>query len=301
MKRPAVVAIILALFAPARTIPGDASYQAEVEAFRAKREAGLRADGSWLSVVGLHWLKEGDTTFGSAPGSGIRLPDAVPPRAGHLKLEKGRVTAILGSGVSATVNGAPVAAGVDLASDEQGPPTILAFDHVTLQIIDRGGRLGVRVKDNKSKARSAFGGLHWFPVDEKYRIEARFVPLSPHGSIPIANVTGTVNDMESPGFAEFEWHDRTYRIQAVLEAPGDDQLFFIFKDTTAGNETYGAGRFLYAPLPLAGKVVIDFNKAYSPPCAFTAFATCPLPPKQNRLPFPIEAGELDPHQTKERP
>lgn len=295
MKRPAVVAIVLALLTPARAIAGDASYQAEVEAFRAKREAGLRADGSWLSVVGLHWLKEGDTTFGSAPGSAIRLPAAVPPHAGHLKLSKGRVTAILGPRVSAAVNGATVVAGVDLVSDKQGPPTILAFDNVTLQIIDRGGKLGVRVKDNKSKARSTFRGLHWFPVDGKYRIEARFVPLSPPGSIPIANITGMVNDMESPGFAEFEWHGRTYRIQAVLEAPGDDQLFFIFRDTTTGKKTYGAGRFLYAPLPAAGKVVIDFNKAYSPPCAFTAFATCPLPPKQNRLPFPIEAGELDPH------
>jgi uncharacterized protein len=295
MKRPAVVAIVLALVTPAGVaIAGDASYLAEVEAFRAKREAGLRADGSWLSVVGLHWLKEGDTTFGSAPGSAIRLPEAVAPRAGHLKLEKGRVTAILGSGVSATVNGTPVAA-TDLVSDKQGPPTILAFDHVTLQIIDRGGRLGVRVKDNKSKTRSTFRGLHWFPVDEHYRIEARFVPLSPHGSIPIANITGMVNDMESPGFAEFEWQGRTHRIQAVLEDPDADQLFFIFKDTTAGKKTYGAGRFLYAPLPQDGTVFLDFNKAYSPPCAFTAFATCPLPPRQNRLPFPVEAGEVDPH------
>ncbi len=280
---------------PAALVAADRAYEQQIEAFQAKREAGLRADGSWLTVVGLHWLKPGLTSFGSAASSTIRLPEhSAPASGGVLRLEDERVTATLVEGTNATVDGVPVKQ-VEMRSDKDGPPAVLRLGTVTLHIIDRGGRLGVRVKDNKSAKRAAFAGLHWFPVDERFRIDARWVPLSPHGTIPIADVTGAVSNMESPGFAEFDWNGSRRRLQAVVEGPDATELFFIFKDETAGRKTYGAGRFLYAALPKDGLVTLDFNKAYSPPCAFTAFATCPLPPRQNRLPFPIEAGELDPH------
>ena len=277
------------------------SWRQSVETFRAEREAGLRQDGSWLTLIGLHWLSPGETTFGSGAGSALRLPaSAAPPAAGRFTLANGAVRAFLAPEAHATVGGRAVTE-TAMAPDSSGAPTILKLGSVTMQVIERGGKLAVRVKDDASATRSAFQGLHWFPVEERYRVVARFVPLEPHGTIKIANITGQVNDMESPGFAEFEWQGRTHRLQPVYEAAGDQQLFYIFKDLTAGKQTYGAGRFLYSDLPKDGTVVLDFNKAYSPPCAFTNFATCPLPPKQNRLPFAVEAGELDPHPHERKP
>jgi uncharacterized protein (DUF1684 family) len=280
-------------------IPGSVfaadTYRQSIEAFRAERETGLRQEGSWLTLIALHWLAPGDTAFGSGANSALRLPaSAAPAAAGRFTLANGVVRAFLAAEAHATVDGRAVSE-TEMVPDSSGAPTILKLGSVTMQVIERGGKLAVRVKDDASATRTAFKGLHWFPVEERYRIVARFVPLEPHGTIKIANITGQVNDMESPGFAEFEWQGRTFRLQPVYEAAGDQQLFYIFKDTTAGKQTYGAGRFLYSDLPKDGTVVLDFNKAYSPPCAFTNFATCPLPPRQNRLPFAVAAGELNPH------
>jgi uncharacterized protein (DUF1684 family) len=172
---------------------------------------------------------------------------------------------------------------------------VLVLGPVTIQVIDRGGRKAIRMKDKDSARRRAFKGLRWYPVRESYRLAARWVPYATAKSIEIASVTGQVDAMPSPGYAEFELGGKTLRLEPVLEEPDAPQLFFIFKDRTAPMETYGAGRFLYAERPTDGTVELDFNKAYSPPCAFTPYATCPLPPKQNRLPVRIEAGELDPH------
>lgn len=293
-RRNVVRAASVCLAASLSAFGADSAYRQEIEAFRSKREAGLRADGSWLTLVGLHWLQQGQTTFGSDAGNALRLPAYVAAKAGSLQLSGGKVTATVAPGVTATVDGKPVST-VDMRSDRDGPPTVLRLDATTLQMIHRSGKLAVRVKDNRSPKRAAFAGLRWFAIDERLRLDARWVPLTPHGRIEVANITGMVDEMESPGFAEFEWNGATHRLQAVLESPTDEMLFFIFKDNTAGTKTYGAGRFLYAPMPKDGRVVLDFNRAYSPPCAFTSFATCPLPPRQNRLPFAVEAGEMDPH------
>jgi len=182
---------------------------------------------------------------------------------------------------------------------------VLALSALTLQVIDRGGRLGVRLKDMKSPARAAFKGIRYFPIDQRFRVVATFVPHEKPVSINVPNVLGTVESMPSPGYASFvldgvgksgkSGKTQPLRLDAVLE-PGETQLFFIFRDPTAGKTTYGAGRFLYADPPAKGttngKVILDFNKAYSPPCAFTSYATCPLPPASNRLPVAIEAGEM---------
>jgi uncharacterized protein (DUF1684 family) len=178
-----------------------------------------------------------------------------------------------------------------MQSDAEGAPTVVALGALTFQVIKRGERYAIRLKDMRSQQRAAFKGLEWFPVREDHRVHARFVSHPSPRSIPIVNVLGMVEPMRSPGYAEFRLKGRTLRLHPVLETSDATELFFIFKDQTSGRETYGAGRYLYAPMPSNGTVELDFNKAYSPPCAFTAFATCPLPPKENRLPIRIEAGE----------
>ena len=272
------------------------AYVREIETWRRERLARLTADGGWLTVAGLVWLNEGPNRFGADAANDIVLPaHSAPAQAGTLVLEKGRVRVEVRPGVAVTVAGKPVT-GAGLRSDAGGAtPDVLSLGALTLQVIDRGGRLGVRVKDMKSPARDKFKGLRYFPIDPRYRIVATFVPNKTPVSIKVPNVLGMVESMPSPGYASFTLAGapgaKPLRLDAVLE-PGETQLFFIFTDETAGKTTYGGGRFLYAAPPADGKVVLDFNRAYSPPCAFTPHATCPLPPANNRLPVAIEAGEL---------
>ena len=283
------MAVVLALVAAA-TSP----YVAEVEQWRAKREQRLKADGGWLTVSGLFWLKDGPNTFGSAPGNDMVLPSSAPPRAGVIDFLAGKATVRVEPGVRIVSGDKPVTA-MDLRADTAaGGPDVLVLGPVSLQVIERGGRFGIRMKDNQSAQRRAFAGLTWYPVSEAHRVVARFVPHSEKKTIAIANVLGQEDQMASPGYAVFKIGDKEVRLDPVLEEPDAKELFFIFKDQTAGRDTYPAGRFLYTDLPKDGTVVLDFNKAYSPPCAFTAYATCPLPPPQNRLAVRIEAGEKKP-------
>jgi uncharacterized protein len=272
--------------------PGSA-YQREIEAWRQKRLETLQADGGWLTVVGLHWLKPGATSFGAAPGNDLVLPShSVPPRAGVFTLDAGRVSVEVAPGVPVRLGGHPVEKRV-LVTDAAGrAPDILVLGAVTLQIIDRGGRLGVRVKDARSEARRTFKGLKWYPVNAAFRVNARFIPSARPTTIEVPSIIGVTERMPSPGIAEFELGGKTLRLVPVLEA-GEPRLFFVFRDATSSRTTYGGGRFLYAEPPRDGKVVLDFNEAYSPPCAFTPYATCPVPPPENRLPVSIEAGEMN--------
>jgi uncharacterized protein (DUF1684 family) len=182
---------------------------------------------------------------------------------------------------------------LELHSD-RGKPDVLAVGPVSMYLIERGGRHALRVKDTESAQRRGFRGLEWYPVREDLRIRARFTPYDPPKKIPIANVVGMVDPLPSPGYVTFQLDGRELRLDPVLEEPDAKELFYIFRDATAGKDTYPAGRFLYSEMPKDGQVVLDFNKAYSPPCAFTSFATCPLPPRQNRLDVRIEAGEKKP-------
>jgi uncharacterized protein (DUF1684 family) len=276
-------------------------YRAALETWRQQRETRLKAADGWLAVAGLYWLDEGPNRFGSGPDNAIVLPaGAAPPVAGTFELRQGKVSVRVEPGASVTTAGRPVTA-MALRSDEPGPPDVLKIGRLSLQVIVRGGRYGIRMRDPESETRRSFAGLQWFPVRDDLRFEARFVPWPSPRTIPIPNVLGQVNDLPSPGYAEFTLEGRTLRLEPVIEEPGAEELFFIFRDQTAGHETYPAGRFLYAPMPKDGVVVLDFNKAYSPPCAFTAFATCPLPPSQNRLPVRIEAGEKNPHAHPDTP
>jgi hypothetical protein len=238
--------------------------------WRADRAAALKADGGWLSLSGLFWLHEGSNPFGKDPSNEIALPDG-PAHVGAFQFHNGKVTL----------------AGKDIKPDTDDPS--VQVGRAKLYAIKRGDKYGIRVKDPESDARLHFRGLDYFPVNETFRVTAQWV-AEPR-DLPILNVLGQTQPQPSPGYAVFHIHGHEYRLRPYIEEPGAKQLFYVFKDQTAGKETYGAGRFFYTDFPHDGKVVVDFNKAYNPPCVFTPYATCPLPPAENRLAVRIEAGE----------
>jgi uncharacterized protein (DUF1684 family) len=268
------------------------SYEQSILKWRADRRTRLTSDTGWLSLVGLDWLSEGENTLGSAKGAVVPLPAKLPADAGKLVLHGGRVTLLPSPAGGLTVDGKPVTAPLALIDDtDPKGPTVVASGTVHFNIIKRNERIGVRVKDSESEARAKFIGLDYFPTDPKWRVEARFVPFNPPRHVAITNVLGMVSDEVSPGSLVFTVDGKEYRVDPILEQ-GETDYFLIFKDATSGKETYGAARYVYAPPPGPdGKTILDFNKAYNPPCAFTPYATCPLPPPQNRLPMRIEAGE----------
>jgi len=271
------------------------SYPAQIEAWRASRVASLTAPDGWLSVVGLFWLEEGDNPVGSAPGSRVALPAGTPPRLGVIRLEGGRATLRATPGAGVSVDGRAAGAEEVLRSDadagEKGP-TVVATGSVRFYVISRQGRLAARVKDPDSAARARFHGLTYFPIDPSWRIDARFEENASPATVAVPNVLGAETSERSPGTVVFERGGKTYRLTPVLEQ-GETDYFVIFGDATNGHDTYGAGRFLYVAPPKDGRTVIDFNKAYNPPCVFTDYATCPLPPPGNRLPIRVEAGEKE--------
>lgn len=272
---------------------GQDGYRASMEKWRAEREAELQADDGWLTLVGLFWLKDGANRFGTDATNEIVLSErSAPPRAGVLEFHEGRTTLRMENSASVTVNGKPVTTS-ELQTDEKQKPDVVRLGSLVIIIIKRGARYGVRIRDLNSKGRREFKGMRWFPVQATYRITATFVAYEQPKEIEIANVLGDVSKMPSPGYAVFTLGGKEYRLEPMLE--GKDKLFFVFGDLTNNKTTYGAGRFLYADLPQDGHVTLDFNQAVNPPCAFTPFATCPLPPRQNRLKVAIEAGELNYH------
>ena len=281
-----------ALAAEAVKEAAQPDYQHEMEAWRADRDKGLRDENGWLTLVGLFWLDEGENKVGSDAGSNrVILPeDKAPALAGTLVRHGKEVKLNPAPGGGITVEGKPVTEPLALTRDATGKPTLLQLGSLTLFVIERGDKVGVRVKDSRSPALAAFRGLDFYPVHPAWRIDARFEPYKPAKKVPIANVLGQVTDEDSPGAVVFDRQGKTYRIDA-LTGGEDGSLFLLFADQTSGKETYGAGRFLDAGAPQDGKVVVDFNTAYNPPCAFTSFATCPLPPAQNRLAVRVEAGE----------
>ena len=283
----------LVLVGLAAGIGADEAYRAEVEKWRANREARLKADGGWLSLAGLFWLNEGPNRFGTDPAGDIVLPEgSAPAKAGVFELKAGQVTVALLPGASGRLAGQPVSSPTAMRPDTSGTPDVLEMGTLSMNVIKRGDKYGIRLKDKNSAVRRGFLGLKWFDVKEDYRVEARFVSYPQPKPVKVPNVLGQSESMPSPGYAEFTLNGKSVKLDGVMEDPQAEQLFFILRDQTSGKETYGAGRFLYAELPKAGKIVLDFNKAYSPPCAFTPYATCPLPPPQNWMPVRVEAGEM---------
>ncbi len=269
----------------------DAAYQKEIEKWRSDRLASLTSEDGWLTLIGLYWLQPGANSVGSKDGSVVELPkNAAPPDVGTFLVQDGKIHFKAAPNAGVTRDGAPVTE-LDLATDASGNPTALQLGTLQFYPIERGGKIAIRVKNSLSQTRTGFRGLDYFPIDPSWRFRARFLPYDPPKKIAIVNVLGMVENMSSPGALEFERDGKTYRIDPVNEE-GTTDLFIIVADRTSGKETYGAGRYLYAAPPGPdGTTILDFNKAYNPPCAFTEFATCPLPPPENRLPLDITAGE----------
>jgi uncharacterized protein (DUF1684 family) len=281
--------LLVAVLALAILPVDPASYRTQIEKWRQQREENLKAENGWLTVAGLFWLKEGINTLGTDRENNFVLPPgSAPEKVGTFDFHGGKTVFQSAPGVAVTVNGRPVST-ASLAADSAGAPDVLRIRNLSMFVIQRGSRLGVRLKDKDREARRNFTGTHWFPIAEEYRVRGKFVPYTLPKKIAVPNILGDVDQEASPGYVEFTLKGRQFRLDPVSE---DNALFFIFKDLTAGKETYPSGRFLYADMPQNGEVVLDFNRAVDPPCAFTPYATCPLPPRQNHLPVRIEAGEL---------
>jgi uncharacterized protein len=265
--------------------------QAAVLAWRAQRLASLTSDSGWLTLAGLYWLKPGDNSFGRAAGNALVLDNpALAPSAGSFELSGRQVRFVARPGSGVTHAGSPVGT-LELVSDAEGEPTVLASGALRFFIIERVGHIGVRVRDLDNPHRRNFPGLEYFPVSADWAVQARFERYVPARRIRIMNILGMEDEMPSPGAVVFSRDGHEWRLDTVLEKSGDQQLFIMFADATSGHETYGAGRFLYIPLPQGDSALVDFNKAFNPPCALNDFATCPLPPYQNRLTLRVDAGE----------
>ena len=262
-----------------------------VEQWRSERIAELTSDTGWLTLVGLFWLSEGPNTFGRSSTNALVLDHPrLAPAAGTFVLAGGQVTFTASPDSGITHGGRPVTT-IDMIPDAKESPTVVSSDPLRFFIIERAGKLGVRVRDVDSPYRRKFRGLEYFPIDPDWALEARFEPYEPQRHIPIMNVLGVEEDKVSPGAVVFTHKGQQFKLDAVLASPDATDLLVMFADQTSGHDTYGAGRFIDVPFATGGKTVIDFNKAYNPPCAFNNFATCPLPPYQNRLAMKVTAGE----------
>jgi len=264
---------------------------AAVTRWRTQRVQSLTSPTGWLTLEGLYWLKSGDNSFGSGEHELLRLKHPDLARTAGVFTLKGSVVRFRAAPAhTVTLRGTPVDS-VEMAPDSADEPTVLASGTLEFYVIERAGRYGVRVRDTNSERRRNFRGLEYFPIDDAWALNARFEPYVPARIIPIVNILGMEVPMTSPGVLVFERDGKEWRLDAVLEDPQAENLFIMFADGTSGHETYGGGRFLVAPLPKDGHVLLDFNRAYNPPCAFNNFATCPLPPPQNKLPLAVTAGE----------
>lgn len=259
-------------------------YRQQVEQWRAHHQSELAEDYGWLTVVGLDWLKEGDNRVGADPSNEIPLPPgSAPKRVAVISLHGGEAVLHPAPGVPLTLSGKRATA-TTLREDHD----VLAINHLKFYLIRRGDKAGIRLKDNDSAARKHFQGLSWYSIDPSWRIQAKYTAWSAPHAILFHNTIGQEERAPSPGYVTFQKDGREFRLEPILD---EGKLFFVLRDQTSGKTTYGASRFLYAEPALNGVVWLDFNQAENPPCAFTAYATCPLPPPQNRLPLAITAGE----------
>ncbi len=269
----------------------DPAFAAEQQQWRQQRYTELQAPDGWTSLVGLHWLEYKAHYIGSGPGSGIRLAVG-PAKLGMVSRTGEAVFFTPERGVALSVDGKPLSGRIRFNSDRDPEPTRIAFDEGKgqLSLIHRGERYALRVKHADAYSRTRFAGLNYWPGGPDWRVTARFVPHPPGKTLPIVDITGLTTEMPNAGVLEFERDGRTWRLEALGE-PGRE-LFVIFGDRTSGHGSYPAGRYLDLPAPDAsGTLLLDFNHAYNPPCAFTPFATCPLTPPENRLDLKVEAGE----------
>ena len=280
---------------PAATKPAvdSTAYATETADWRVKRLDAIAGADGWSTLAGLFWLDSASYTIGSDAMSNtiVLPPDNTAPRLGTLTRTDSTYSFKAAPGVVAMVDSARVDT-VSLASDRSRSPTVLHVGSVTYRVIVRGGRQALRVKDSSYVLRREFKGLQYFPLDTSMRVLARLVPHAAPRTLRILNVIGQTDEYRSPGMLEFTIGGMPYTLTAAYEGKDTTQYFVIFRDETSRDATYPAGRFLYAlPADSTGHTILDFNRAYNPPCAFTPFATCPLPPAENMLKVAVKAGE----------
>jgi uncharacterized protein (DUF1684 family) len=276
---------------------GDTQWRVDDQQWRTERAKELSAPDGWMTLVGLEWLKPGANTVGLAADNQIHLKGHAPEHLAVIDVEGNQLT------LKAPAGGFPPHLLVDGQPAHEGPiqsddvkPSVLSADNLKLVVLHRGDRYALRVKDAESPTRTAFRGLHWYPINPAYRVTAKWIPFVPAHTEKIPTILGTTLDMPAPGLAEFTLNGKTIQLEPVLEDPNAKEFFFILRDATSHTTTYGASRFLYTSFPdhgldQPGTVVLDFNRLQNPPCAYTPYATCPLPPYINRLAISIEAGE----------
>ncbi len=288
---------ILALGGPALAAE-PADWRQADQQWREARTTRLRSPDGWLTLVGLHWIEAAPRRFGSAPDNDIVLPDG-PAHGGTFQASFKGVT-VHPQADEVLLAGKPLTEPRLLRGDDQAETDVLQVGRLRMTAIKRGLKWAIRAKDPESPVLRDFKGIESWPIAAEWRIEADWAPYAEPRQRMIATAQGTHESVQVPGVAKLTLGGVPITLEPILEEPDATELLFVFKDATSGRLTYGGGRFLYADLPKNGKIVLDFNRAYNPPCAFTAYATCPLPPPGNRLQVPIEAGEkkyagADPH------
>jgi uncharacterized protein len=286
-----LAATLAALCLATALVAENTSYRQSVETWRKNHEAKLTSDAGWLTVSGIFWLHEGENRFGSDPLNDIVLPSSVPPVAGVFDFHSGKTTARLEKGVQGTIGGKPVES-AELRPDQKADYLVLG--DLTLYVHATGARFAIRLRDKKSKVRKNFTGLKWFPVDESYRVTARYFPYDQPKEFDSQNILGDPIKVKALGYMLFTLHGQELRLEAEAadEGPG---FFIVFRDLTSGKSTYPASRFLDPDAPKDGPdgktVELDFNKARNPPCAYNPYTTCPVPVPTNRLRVEVPAGE----------
>jgi uncharacterized protein (DUF1684 family) len=267
----------------------DDAYKNEIEQWHQNRVKSLKGENGWLNIVGLFWLKEGENTFGSSPDNDIVFPEGkAAEKLGSFILKDSTILLKALPNTIIQSNGLPFTEGI-IYNEKQKEPVLLSHNKLRWFIIKRGTRYAVRLRDLESDGLKNFTHIDRFPVDSKWRINATYEAPKEPKTIPINDIIGLTTATPFGGTLHFEINGKHYQLDATLE---DEELFIVFADETTGNETYGGGRFLYVKKPETGTTtIIDFNKAYNPPCCFTNYATCPLPPTQNRLAIAVTAGE----------
>ena len=289
MRSKAIVLVLALIFSGvyADAASLDAAYLKDYAKWKSALTENRKQ--SWLTLVGLFWLQEGMNRVGGDPKVEVPLPmEKVPAQVGTIEFHGARAVFTAASGVKVTSEGKPVSK-IELKPDVTEHPTILQIGDIRMLLIQRGQKFGMRIRDAHSKALREFKGLVFYPAEANYIVNARFIPDAKPTKVAVPTVLGQDAEMDSVGYVEFTLNGHKERLHALTE--GDGELFFIIKDQTAGKGTYPAGRFLYSAMPKDGKVVLDFNRAHNPPCAWTPYATCPLPPKENYMPVKVEAGE----------
>lgn len=303
-QRSLVFALFTGAFLSWTLFAQDLDLKKDEATWRAEHTADLLKPDGWLSLVGLEWLQAGDNSVGSAPDNKIRLASG-PPHLAVLHLEGENVTlnpASEGFPQDLLIGGNPAKSQTLRAEPNKDKDSArLTIGTLNMYLIRREARFALRIKDSRSPSIVEFRGLQWYPPDDAYRVTAKWIPYSPFKTVTLATLVGTKYNQPVPGVAEFTLSGKTFRLEPVLEDPAVAKLFFILRDTTSKTTTYGACRFLYTGLPTngldkAGKLVLDFNRLENPPCAYTSFSTCPLPPPVNRLPIPLPVGEKRYHE-----